>query len=266
MFTGEDHTFIICAYEESRYLEDCVKSLMEQRVKSNILMSTSTPNEFIRQIACKYNIPICIRTGKGNIAEDWNFAYAQVKTQLVTIAHQDDIYCNNYLEEVLKHINQAKRPLIIFGNYGEIRKNKLVRNNRLLKIKEIMLFPLRNKVLWPNRFVRRRILSLGSAICCPSVTFVKENLPSVLFEKGYQSNLDWQAWEKISRLDGSFVYCSKLIMYHRIHEESATTQIIADRNRTKEDYEMYCRFWPSWIARCLTSLYEKSQDSNYIEN
>lgn len=260
----EDHTFAICAYKESQYLEECIRSVLNQNVKSNILIVTSTPNEHIKKLADKYKIPLFIRDGKSDIAQDWNFAYAQAKTRLVTITHQDDVYCENYLEEVLENVNCAKKPLIIFGNYGEIRGNDVVTDNRLLKVKKLMLFPLRNRVFWRSRFIRRRILSFGSAICCPAVTFVKENLPAVVFETGYQSDLDWQAWEKLSRLEGSFVYCNKVIMLHRIHEESATTQIIADSNRTKEDYDMYCKFWPKWFAKFLIRFYVKSQDSNVV--
>ena len=38
------HTFVICAYKESAYLEECILSLKQQTVKSNIIMITSTPN------------------------------------------------------------------------------------------------------------------------------------------------------------------------------------------------------------------------------
>ena len=38
-----DHTFAICAYKESPYLEECIKSLKNQTIKSNILIATSTP-------------------------------------------------------------------------------------------------------------------------------------------------------------------------------------------------------------------------------
>ena len=41
----EKHTFVICAYKESAYLEECVKSLKEQKKESNIIMVTSTPND-----------------------------------------------------------------------------------------------------------------------------------------------------------------------------------------------------------------------------
>ena len=38
------HTFAICAYKKSRYLENCILSLKKQTVTSNIIMVTSTPN------------------------------------------------------------------------------------------------------------------------------------------------------------------------------------------------------------------------------
>lgn len=264
IYTAKDHTFAICAYKESKFLEECILSVVKQKVKSNILIATSTPNEYIQSLADKYQIPLYVRNGKSDIADDWNFAYGQAKTKLITITHQDDVYCENYLEDVLENVNKSKNPLIIFGDYGEIRGEHIVTDNRLLNVKKIMLFPLRCKCLWKNKMVRRRILSLGSAICCPSVTFVREHLPEVIFESGYKSDLDWQAWEMLSRIKGSFVYCNTVLMLHRIHEESATTQIIADSNRTKEDYDMYCKFWPKWIAKCLIKVYEKSQDSNSI--
>ena len=50
------HTFVICAYKESPYLEECVESLKNQEQQSNILMVTSTPNEYIEKISRKYGI------------------------------------------------------------------------------------------------------------------------------------------------------------------------------------------------------------------
>lgn len=263
-YLAKDHTFAICAYKESQYLEECIQSVKKQHVLGEIIMVTSTPNEHISRVASKYDVPLLVREGKSNIADDWNFAYQHAETELVTITHQDDVYCEDYLETVLSSANKAIAPLIIFSDYGEIRDGKIVTDNHLLNVKKAMLAPLRLTMLWTSRFIRRRILSLGSAICCPSVTYVKKNLPAVVFEKGYSSDLDWQAWEKLSRLKGSFVYCNKVIMHHRIHQDSATTQIIENSNRTKEDYEMYCRFWPKWIAKILIKGYAKAQKSNTL--
>ena len=54
----KNHTFVICAYKESKYLEECIESLEKQIVKSNIIMCTSTPNDYIKNMAQKYNIPL----------------------------------------------------------------------------------------------------------------------------------------------------------------------------------------------------------------
>ena len=50
---SEMHTFAVCAYKESPYLENCLKSLKNQTVKSSIIMTTSTPNVFIKSLAEK---------------------------------------------------------------------------------------------------------------------------------------------------------------------------------------------------------------------
>lgn len=258
------HTFAICAYRESPYLEECIKSLVGQSVSSRIIMITSTPNDYIKKTCKQYEIPLYINEGEGGIVQDWNFAYKVANTKYVTIAHQDDVYLPQYTTVVLENVQKAKKPLIVFTNYGELREGQVVLNNRILKIKHFMLFPLRIKKLQKSKFVRRRILSLGCPICCPSVTFVKGNLPEVIFQKGYRSDEDWQAWEKISKYKGDFVYVDKVSMYHRIHKESETSIILGDNARSKEDYEMFCKFWPKTIAGLLTKLYLRSEKSNEL--
>ena len=54
-------------------------------------------------------------------------------------------------------------------------------------------------------------------------------------------------------------------MYHRIHEQSATTATIADNARSKEDYEMFCKFWPKWIAKIIEYFYKKGEASNLLK-
>lgn len=261
-YTANDYAFVICAYKESPYLEECICSLMNQTVKANIVLVTSTPNVHIESLVLKYHLEYHINTGASGIAEDWNFGISKAKGKVVTIAHQDDIYEPDFAKRVLESINHHKIPLIAFTDYGELRDGKRVTNNRLLQIKRVMLFPLRSKRLQNSVFVRRRILSFGSPICCPSVTFIKENLPETIFQTGYRGGVDWQAWEKISKQKGAFVFCNAILMYHRIHEDSETSAIIADHNRTKEDYEMFCMFWPKWIARILEHFYSKGEGSN----
>ncbi|MCX4268720.1 MAG: glycosyltransferase family A protein [Lachnospiraceae bacterium] len=263
-YLPEQHTFLVCAYKESPYLEQCIKSLLAQTKKSNIIISTSTPCNYIQEIAKKYNIEVLINIEKKGIAGDWNFGYQQVGTPLVTLAHQDDIYRKNYLEKVLFQLNHSKKPLIVFTDYGEVRNLKKESNNMLLKLKRILLFPLSIQIFWRSKFVRRRILSFGNSICCPSVTYVKDNLPQTIFTGEFESNLDWQAWEKLSKLKGEFIYCKELLMYHRIHKDSTTSKIIANNKRVEEDYNMFCKFWPRWIAKGINFVYTLSEHSNQL--
>ncbi|MCM1038231.1 MAG: glycosyltransferase family 2 protein [Ruminococcus sp.] len=259
-----EYTFVLCAYGESPYLEECILSLLKQSVPAKIIVVTSTPNGHIEALTEKYRLEYYVNNGPKGIAEDWNFGYRKADAKIVTLAHQDDIYEPDFARKNLEKINRARTPLISFADYGEIREGKRVTDNKLLNVKRIMLLPLRAAILQRSRFVRRRILSFGSPICCPSVTYVKENLPDVIFEPGYRSNVDWQAWEKISRRKGSFVYCTDILMFHRIHEDSATTAIIADHDRSKEDYAMFCKFWPKKIAGMIEFFYRNGEKSNEI--
>lgn len=265
-YTGADHTFVLCAYKESPYLEECLSSLVNQTVHSSILIATSTPNKYISDLGEKYKIPIYVSNEPSDICTDWNFAYAHAKTPLITIAHQDDVYCETYVQTALYMLNCAKNPLIFFSDYSELRNGQVVSKTKNLTIKRLMLWPLKRQFLQNSKWVRRRILSLGCPIGCPAVTFVKNSLPNPVFTKGFKSDLDWQAWERISRLKGSFVYTRKTLMYHRIHQDSATTEIIGDSLRNKEDYQMYCCFWPKWIAKLLAKSYAASEKSNQIKS
>ena len=258
------HTFAVCAYGESEYLEECILSLLRQKRKSHILIATSTPNAHIQAIADKYDLPVYVNKGEKGLAGDWNFAYSCAKTSLVTLAHQDDRYYENYTEDVLAAAKICRHPLIVFTDYNELRNGKTVSSNRLLKIKRLLLTPLKWKAFWKSRFIRRRILSIGSAICCPAVTLVKENLGDFAFKNNMKSNIDWQAWEEISRKKGEFAYTAKAAMEHRIHEDSTTSELIEANGRREEDLYMFRKFWPGWIAGMIEKVYQNGEKSNEV--
>lgn len=259
-----NHTFAICAYKESPFLEECIISLKEQKRKSEIIMVTSTPNQLISDMAEKYSIPLYINEGESGITQDWNYAYKKAKTKYVTIAHQDDVYLPDYSRWIVNEIEKKKKAIIAFTGYGELRNDKVVVDNKMLKIKRLMLSPLKISLFQSSKFVRRRILSFGCPICCPAVTYVKDNLPNQVFTPGFRSDEDWQAWEKLSKRKGEFIYISKVGMYHRIHEESETSVILNDDARKEEDYCMFRKFWPKPIASILARLYAESEKSNQL--
>jgi len=256
----EDHTWVICAYQESPYLEDCILSLKRQTVSSWIVMVTSTPSPFLTKMAERYQIPIVVNQGEGGIGGDWNFALKTASTELITLAHQDDVYEPDYLQSVLNCGNKSRRPIMFFTDYGELRHGIKQNKSKLLRIKRTMLLPIR---FFPNwKAARRLSLSLGNPICCPSVTYRKSVMEQSPFVTTYKSNLDWDQSERLSRREGAFVYIPRVLIYHRIHEASTTTQIIGNHQRTVEDYEIISRFWPKPLARTIARWYASSEKEN----
>lgn len=259
-----DHTFVVCAYQESPYLEACIRSLKKQTVSSRILIATSTPNRHIEKLAEKYGLELKVSGQKPQISGDWNFALSCARTSYVTLAHQDDRYFPEYTEKVLKALKKEDHPLIAFTDYYETREEKLVKENRLLRIKRLLLSPLGIRLFVRNIWVRRRILGFGNAICCPSVTYVINSLPKPVFTEHFRSNADWEAWERISREKGAFVYVKQPLMTHRIHEGSETSQVIGETGRGQEDYALFLKFWPKSAARILEHFYTAGEKSNQL--
>lgn len=263
-----DHAFVICAYKENKYLYECISSLLAQHCKSDIYMSTSTPNKFIFDICTQYHIPVFTNTDEKGIASDWNFCMNIFPIKkLITIVHQDDVYEPEYLEKIIEFANKANNPLIIYTDYYEIRNGKK-NSNWLLTIKRVMNFPLRFSVFQKSIKTRRFILSFGCPICCPSVTYVKTNLPIPLFDTRFKNSCDYKAWEVLSRegggVKGEFVYCPQKLVGHRIYEDSATSTNIKDNSRKKEDMEILCEFWPKFFAKFIFYFYKHAEKSNRL--
>ena len=91
-------------------------------------------------------------------------------------------------------------------------------------------------------------------------------MPEKLFAGNMKSNIDWQAWEQLSKRKGSFVYLPEKLMLHRIHGGSTTSSLVNDHARREEDLYMFRKFWPEWIARILNREYAKAQSSNELED
>lgn len=264
MFESNDHTFVLCAYKESPYLEECVLSLLNQHVLSKVIISTSTPNARIKSVSAKYGLPLFVNEGEASISHDWNCAVAHCKTPLVTIAHQDDIYLPDYSSRMLEMMNSCDLPLIFFSNYGELRGNQAVDASTLLAIKRYLLRDIRKAGGIDSVKRKRALLSLGCSICCPSVTFNTNALPIPLFLDNMKSNLDWEAWERFSKIRGSFVYSDDILVRHRIHSGSETSVLIKDDTRSAEDLKMLRKFWPKPVACIINYAYSLAMRSNSI--
>ncbi len=253
------HTFAIMAYKDSEFLEQCIKSLLCQTVKSEIVITTSTPSDYIMDIANQYEISVIVNENPPGIASDWQFAVDSCKTPYFTLAHQDDLYYETYTQMLLPHMENS---LIAFCNYEEAIGQKTRSKTKMLKIKRILLWPFSFKKSLKSRFFKKLILRFGSPVCCPSVMYNSKLTNGPVFNAALKNNLDWDAWIRFSKMNGAFFYSKKILMAHRIHEQSETTKQISDGGRSKEDLQMFCSMWPEFIAKKLAKFYSKSYDSN----
>ncbi|WP_295645910.1 glycosyltransferase family A protein [uncultured Holdemanella sp.] len=192
------HTFVVLAYKESIYLETCIKSVLNQKYKSDVVIATSTPNDFIYNLANKYNLRVIVNNEqKHGIGYDFDFARTCVSSEMVTIAHQDDIYEYDYSNEVIQAYKKNQDSLIVFTDYFEVRNHKKVYSNTNLKIKRLLLTPLKVHNLTNFKLFKRSVLAFGNSICCPAVTFCNKNISlKEIFASDLKCDVDWLAWER----------------------------------------------------------------------
>ena len=257
-----DHTFVICAYKESEFLEKCIRSIKRQTVKSNILMTTSTPNEFIKGLALKYNIPLTVREGESNIKDDWNFAYDAAETKWVTVAHQDDLYSKRYVEAMVRTLGKfSSDPIAFVSDYRPVDENGRIYTNINSKTRRLLRAPLKAQKLAGNKMVKRMVLSLGNSICCPAVTYNRERLGDSFFTSDMSFNIDWDTFRKMAEEKGSWAYADLPLTFYRIHSGATSKEFIDNHHREEEDAAMFRKFWPEPVVKLLMKFYVKAYDA-----
>ena len=249
------HTFAICAYKESEYLKECIRSLIRQTYKSKIIMTTSTPNEKIKALSDQYRIPLFVRDGKSDIRDDWNFAYDSADTKWVTIAHQDDVYHKRYAERLREHVIDVEDAIAFVTDYLPLKDGRVGKRDVNSTIRHFLRSPIKNEKRSRSRFWKRAILSLGNSICCPSVSYNKEVLGDSFFTSKLKFNIDWDTFLKLAETEGAFVYLDEPLLYYRIHDGATSKDFIVNHTRETDDYYMFRKFWPKWIAALIMVFY-----------
>lgn len=261
-YTGKDWTFVVCAYKECPYLRESINALVNQTEKVNIIISTSTPNEYIKTIADEYSIEVRVNPEPGQI-KDYNFAMKQGNTDLVMLAHQDEILNVDFVKSVLDEINKCEKPIIAFTDYIEMH-NDIVdeKQSKMVKIKKILLIPLKSRKIASTIWGKRLALRFGDPITHPSVVCVKSRMPEELFREQYKAAMDWDLWERLSNEEGSFVYVDKILLYHRMNDMNQTAVLLKTTNeRYENEYDIFCRFWPKWFSKLLMKFYSKAYEN-----
>jgi len=234
------HTFVILAYNVSDDLEECIKSVINQSRKSNIVIATSTPNDYIIDLASEYSLGVMVNKAKSNKGKDYNFAINSFDTELVTIAHQDDLYDRNYTKEILACYKKNKKATIIFTDNYEIHEDKKIKKSKKLFWKRYYLFPLMFSIFQNKKLFKMRSLRRDKFICTSSITFVKKNLSEDIFPTNLKYDNDWQGLIDLAKQDTRFVYLKKKLVGYRVDD------IKINKTKLKEDEQILRNNYPKW--------------------
>lgn len=254
------HAFVVCAYKESEYLEECIISLVNQTRKSEVVICTSTDCKYIRDIADKYSVKLYIRDGENDIQKDWNFGCECSNAEWVTVAHQDDCYGKGYAEALYQSVKDDEEALIFFTDYlpikhGEISKDINCRIRRWLRM------PMKVRTLSGKKWAKRMILAFGNSICCPAVSYNRRKISGDIFTSKLKFGLDWDTFLKLSGLSGRFVYRDEVLTYYRIHKQATSMDFIENQKRETEDRYMFRQFWPEFIVNMIMPFYKKAYNT-----
>jgi hypothetical protein len=260
------HDLVVCAYGDSPYLPECLHSLAQQQGEGTVItVASSTPSPYQRSAAKAAGARFEVNQNPPSIGSDWNFALSVGVGPLVTLCHQDDAYLPRFASRT--HDLFANHPDLILVSTGHMETlatgprdpSFLVRVKRML-----MRNAFRGLEVRPAREIRHRLLGFGNPIACSSVTFNKVLLGDFAFSTNMGSNLDWDAWSRLAETPFQFGYIQDILLLHRVHRNSATTQLIANNTRAREDQEMFNRYWPRSVAKALLALYRRSYASNDV--
>ena len=258
------HAFVVAAHGDSPHLEACIASLTSQRESgSQIVVTTSTPSPHVNAIASRYGLRLLVNPARSGIGGDWNFALAATAADFVTVAHQDDLYHDDYVGAMRAALADVPDALIAFSDYDEVDPWGPRPSHLNLRIKQRLC----RRAFGERAAIRagadkRKLLVWGNPVCCPSVVIHRAALPDFRFTEELMSNLDWEGWLRIADRDGAFVYVREPLVTRRIHPASETSALIADTRRLAEDRIMFRRLWSAPIAALILAIYRASYLAN----
>lgn len=252
------HCFAVCAYKDSPYLERCIRSLERQKIKSRIILSTSTPSDYIKGIAEKHGIAYYVRDGESDIQADWNFAYNHADAEYVTVAHQDDEYAPGYTKALYRAIGKYDDISLFITDYLPIKNGEKGKRDINSRIRRFLRTPLKAECLADKKWVKKAVLCLGNSICCPAVTYHKKLLGESIFTSEYKYNLDWDTFYKYACLPGRFAYVDRPLTYYRVHDGATSKEFIENHRRVVDDISMFRKFWPEWVVRLIMVFYKNA--------
>ena len=249
-----DHAFVVLGYKLSPFLAGCLDTLVAQTTPSRIVISTSTPNELIAQQAERVGAKVLINPKSDGIGADWNFGLRATGARYVTLVHQDDTYRPGFLQKSIELLRRHDGDLCFTG-YQEIDDEGRPTSSKISKVKHLIEAATLTPVRQPSAARMRAFLAFGAPLPCSSVTYDVSRLDDFEFSRDYAANLDWDAWLRLIDMGKRFVRHPARLVGRRHNALTATSQLIANGCRRREDLDLFRRIWPRPIGDTIALLY-----------
>ena len=251
------HAFVIPCYGESSYLEECIQSLLKQRNPSPIYLCTATPNAFLKRISREYRLPLFVRNGEPSLARDWNFALevGRKRAKLVTLAHQDDLYHEDYTRAVEHAYSLYPDASLIFTKTKDIDgmgQEVFGASEQIQRFLRLPYHVLQNteKSEW-----KKIPLLFGNVIPIPSCTYVTEHCGRLLFKNRFRYLPAWDAYLHLAEKNGRFLYIKKTLHSYRRHEEAESRKRKKNQQRKQEEREQFQKLHGKILGSLLAKFY-----------
>ena len=254
------HAFVIPCYGESSYLEECIQSLLKQKNPSPIYLCTATPNAFLKRISKEYRLPLFVRNGEPSLARDWNFALeiGRKRAKLVTLAHQDDLYLEDYSKAVEHAYSLYPDASLIFTKARDIDGMGQHLSGIAEGIKRLLRLPYHFPHYTERSTWKKLPLLFGNSIPCPSCTYVTERCGKLLFKNRFRFITDWDAFLHLAEKEGRFLYIKKTLLSYRRHEDAETRKQMKNKNRLMEEKEQFQKLHGKFLGSLLAKAYSLS--------
>jgi hypothetical protein len=246
---------VVLAHGDSPFLAGCLRSLADQSQSVRLVVSTSTPSDFIANAALNYGAELIVNSRREGIAADWNFALCTTGSRFVSLAHQDDWYHPDFACETLAAFASEPDASLCFTGYQEIDDDGISKSSKISRVKHLIEAVALGRVRRVAGLRLRAFLSFGNPLPCSSVTFDRQRLPDFRFGDVFVSNLDWEAWWRLHAEGRIFARVPRRLVGRRHNALTATSGLIRDGRRQAEDAEMFRRVWPRPVSEAIAVLY-----------
>jgi hypothetical protein len=249
-----EHAFVAPCFGDSPFLPGCLASLKAQTLPSRILVTTSTPSDFIFGAAREAGVDVVVNPERRGIAADWNFGLRAAEARFVTLAHQDDTYAPAFAAETMAAFASGAGGLCFTG-YDEIDDAGAPVSSKISRAKHLIESVTLGGARAVGGLRLRAFLSFGNPLPCSSVTYDLARLGDFAFSGDYASNLDWDAWWRLMLAGETFLRIPARLVARRHNQLTETSRLLREGVRRREDLAMFRRAWPRPLSDAIAFAY-----------